>query len=82
MPFPVAARLSWADVPSSVVTNTVSSVVARGVGVTVVTGPAEGPVATGEDDTHSSGLEEVLIGYSTNKFSKLFERNLHDSTSR
>ena len=82
MPFPVAARLSWVGVSSSVVTNTVSSVVANGVGVTVVTGPAEGPAATGEDDTHSSGLEEVLVGHSTNNFAKLFEKNIHDSTSQ
>ena len=34
---------------------------ARGVGVTVVTGPAEGPMSTGEDDAHTPWLEEVLF---------------------
>ena len=82
MPFPVAVRFSWINTPPSVVTDAVSSVVTRGVEVAHVTGPIEGPTTAGKDDAHPSGLEEVLIGHSTNSLAKQFERSLRGSTSR
>ena len=75
-----AACLRRVSDSSSVVTDAVSSVVARGVAV--VAGSAEGPATTGEDDVHASGLEEVLIGHSTKGLAKLFERNLRGSMHR
>ena len=77
MPVPVAAGLSWVDVPSSAITNAMSSTVARGVGVVAVTGPTEGPVATGEDGAHTSRLEEVLIGLSSTDFAHITLRETY-----
>lgn len=71
MPVSLTSHLRWADVSASAVTDAVPSVVTRGmlVGVAIVAGPAEGPATTSEDDVHASGLEEVLIGYSTTGWS-------------
>lgn len=82
MPVSLASRLRLVDVSASVVTDAVPSVVTRGMGVAIVAGPAECPATASEDDVHASGLEEVLIGCSTDGLVELFERNLRGSTSR
>jgi len=76
MPVSVVPPFYWASASSSTVTDTVPSV------VVIVAGSVEDLTTTGEDDSHASGLEEVLIWHSVNGLVNFCERNLRGSTSR